>query len=288
MTEPAVRRARAARFWRRLDGRLAFGLAVIGLFAAAAAAAPVAAPMNPLRGHYNATLALPSRSYLLGTDEFGRDILSRLIWGGRVSLAVSSGGVCMAGLLGIPVGLLAGYYGKLVDLVLMRVIDLVMVFPSIFFALALVSLVPPGIGSLVVVIGVTYFPRFARLAYVSTHAARAGLYVEASQASGAGDGRIFRRHIVPNILTPVLVQACLALGFGIILEGSLSFLGYGVPPPAPSWGGMISSARVVIGQAPLVLIWPSLALTLCVLAINMTGDALRDVLDPRLRGGVRI
>jgi peptide/nickel transport system permease protein len=272
----------------RFDARLLLGVAVVGLFAAAAALAPVVAPMNPLKAHYNMLLAPPKWPYVLGTDEFGRDIFSRLIWGGRVSLAVSSAGVCVAAGLGVPVGLFAGYYGKLVELVLMRLIDLVMVFPSIFLALALVSLIGPGVASLVIVIGMTYFPRFARLAYVSTSATRAGLFVEASQASGASDLRIFRRHIFPNILTPLLVQACLALGFGIILEGSLSFLGYGVQPPAASWGGMISGARAVIAQAPLVLIWPSLTLTLCVFAINLLGDGLRDVLDPRLRRGVRI
>jgi peptide/nickel transport system permease protein len=279
--------ARRARARRHRDARLTAGVTVVAIFALAGAFAPLVAPMNPVRAHYDALLTPPSRLYPLGTDEFGRDILSRLIWGGRASLAVSGGGVCAAALGGAPLGLLAGYYGKAVDLVLMRFVELIMVFPPIFFALAIVSLVGPGPASLVVVVGVTYLPRFARLAYVSTKAARAGLFVEASHASGASDTRIFRRHILPNILSPLLVQACLALGFGIILEGSLSFLGYGIQPPAPSWGGMISSARVVIAQAPLVLIWPSAALSLCVFAINLTGDGLRDMLDPRLRGGVR-
>jgi peptide/nickel transport system permease protein len=191
-------------------------------------------------------------------------------------------------MLGIPIGMLAGYYGKIVDLLLMRFTDLIIVFPSIFLALALVSLVGPGVTSLVIVIGMTYFPRFARLAYASTSTMKTNLFVEASQANGASDLRIFRHHVLPNILTPLLVQACLALGFGVILEGGLSFLGYGVQPPKPSWGVMISGARAVIAQDALVLIWPSLALTLCVLAINVVGDELRDFLDPRLRRGIRV
>lgn len=271
----------------RTNKRLAFGAAVVGLFVLSGLLAPLLAPFSPLKQHYEQTLAPPRWPYLLGTDEFGRDILSRLMYGARVSLSISGLGVCVAAAVGIPLGMLAGYYGKIVDFVLMRITDLVIVFPSIFLALALVSLFGPGVGTLVIVIGVTYFPRFARLAHVTTNAMKVNLYVEASHANGASDLRIFARHILPNILTPLLVQACLALGFGIILEGGLSFLGYGVQPPNASWGVMINGARAVIAQDPLVLIWPSLALTLCVLAINIVGDELRDVLDPRMRRGIR-
>jgi peptide/nickel transport system permease protein len=271
----------------RANKRLAFGAAVVGLFALGGLLAPFVAPFGPLKEHYTQTLAPPRWPYLLGTDEFGRDILSRLMYGARVSLSISGLGVCVAAVVGIPVGMLAGYYGKLVDFVLMRIADLVIVFPSIFLALALVSLFGPGVGTIVIVIGVTYFPRFARLAYVTTNAMKVNLYVEASHANGASDLRIFARHILPNIVTPLLVQSCLALGFGIILEGGLSFLGYGVQPPNASWGVMINGARAVIAQDPLVLIWPCLALTLCVLAINIVGDELRDVLDPRMGRGMR-
>jgi ABC-type dipeptide/oligopeptide/nickel transport system permease subunit len=269
----------------RANKRLSISVLTIGVFSLAGALAPIVAPFDPTQQRYDLTTSLPGWPHVLGTDDFGRDILSRIIWGAGVSLRVSGAGVCVAALLGIPMGTFAGFYGKLVDTLFMRFADIVVVFPPIFLALALVSLIGSSVTSLVIVVGTTYFPRFARLAYISTKTMRTSLFVEASVASGASDMRIVTRHVVPNILTPLVVQACLGLGSGILLEGGLSFLGYGVQPPTPSWGLMISSARAVMTNAPLVIFWPSLALTLCVFSVNVVGDALRDLLDPRARRG---
>lgn len=271
---------------RRLlpERRIFIGLGIMGLFILGGLLAPVLAPFDPLKQDYQRMLAPPGVAHLLGTDEFGRDILSRLLWGGRISLLVAGGGVIMAGALGVSLGLLAGYYGRMTAALLMRVTDVAMAFPPILLAISVVALFGPGLANLAAVIGVTYFPRFARLAYVATLAVKANLFVEAGRAMGANAPRILRRHILPNILAPVLVEVSLALGFGILLESGLSFLGLGAQPPSPSWGLMVADARQVMSQTPLYLVWPSLAVAGTILAFNLLGDGMRDALDPRLRG----
>ena len=271
---------------RRLlpERRLSIGASILGLFILGGLLAPVLAPFDPLKQDYQRMLAPPSVPHLLGTDEFGRDILSRLLWGGRISLLVAGGGVVMAGVIGVPLGLLAGYYGRMTAALLMRVTDVAMALPPILLAISVVALFGPGLANLAAVIGLTYFPRFARLAYVATLTVKANLFVEAGRAMGASAPRILRRHIVPNILAPVLVEVSLALGFGILLESGLSFLGLGAQPPSPSWGLMVADARQVMSQMPLYLVWPSLAVAGVILAFNLLGDGMRDALDPRLKG----
>jgi peptide/nickel transport system permease protein len=260
------------------------GGSILSLFILGGLLAPVLAPFDPVKQDYQRMLAPPGVPHLLGTDEFGRDILSRLLWGGRISLLVAGGGVVMAGVIGVPLGLLAGYYGRMTAALLMRITDVAMALPPILLAISVVALFGPGLANLAVVIGLTYFPRFARLAYVATLTVKANLFVEAGRAMGASAPRILRRHIVPNILAPVLVEVSLALGFGILLESGLSFLGLGAQPPSPSWGLMVADARQVMGQMPLYLVWPSLAVAGIILAFNLLGDGMRDALDPRLRG----
>jgi peptide/nickel transport system permease protein len=264
---------------------LSIGLGIMGLFILGGLLAPVLAPYDPLKQDYRHMLSGPSVPHLLGTDEFGRDILSRLLWGGRISLLVAGGGVVVAGALGVPIGLCAGYYGRFTAALLMRATDVAMAFPPILLAIAVVALFGPGLTKLAVVVGITYFPRFARLTYVATLAVKSALFVEAGRAIGATAARVLRRHIFPNVLAPILVEISLALGFGILLESGLSFLGLGAQPPSPSWGLMVADARQVMGQMPLYLVWPSLAVAGAILAFNLLGDGMRDALDPRLRGG---
>lgn len=278
--------AAVPRLRRRLlaERRLSIGLILMGLFVLGGLLAPILAPYDPLKQDYRRMLAPPDVVHLLGTDEFGRDILSRLLYGGRISLLVAGGGVVMAGGIGVPLGLLAGYYGGLTAAGLMRLTDVAMAFPPILLAISVVALFGPGLTNLTVVIGLTYFPRFARLAYVATLSVKASLFVEAGRALGASGWRILRKHISPNIVAPILVEVSLALGFGILLESGLSFLGLGAQPPSPSWGLMVADARQVMSQMPFYLLWPSLAVAGAILAFNLLGDGMRDALDPRLRG----
>jgi peptide/nickel transport system permease protein len=265
------------------ERRLTIGMILLGLFVSAGLLAPVLAPYDPLKQDYQMMLVAPGFPHLLGTDEFGRDILSRLMYGGRVSLVVAGAGVIIAGAVGVPLGLLGGYYGGMTAAVLMRLTDVAMAFPPILLAITVVALFGPGLTNLSVVIGVTYFPRFARLAYVASLAVRASLFVEAGRALGAGGPRLLRKHVLPNVMAPILVQVSLALGFGILLESGLSFLGLGAQPPTPSWGLMVADARQLMSQMPLYLMWPSLAVAGAILAFNLLGDGMRDASDPRLR-----
>lgn len=269
---------------RRLtDPRIVLGVTLVGLVVLAGLLAPIIAPYSPTKQDYNHMLVGPGWPHLLGTDEFGRDILSRLLWGTRISLAVAGGAVLIAALLGVPAGICAGYFGKVVDLVLMRLTDLILIFPPILLAIAIVAFFGPSLFNLTVVIGLTYSPRFTRLAYATTLTTRTSLFVEASRALGARDLRVLARDILPNILPTLMVQASIALGFGVLLESGLSFLGLGVQPPTPSWGLMISDARMTMGQSPLSIVWPSLTITTTIFAIQLASDALRDSLDPTWR-----
>jgi ABC-type dipeptide/oligopeptide/nickel transport system permease subunit len=265
------------------DYRLVFGLLLILLLVTSAILAPLLAPFDPVKQNAEHMLAPPGWPFLLGTDEYGRDLFSRLLWGSRVSLLVSAGAVVISAGSGIPAGMLGGYYGGLVDMGFMRLTDLILVFPPILLAIAMVAFFGPSAVNLTLIIGVLSFPRFTRLAYATTLTTKSYLYVEASRAVGAHDLRIFARHILPNIMPTLLVQAPLALGFGILLESGLSFLGLGIQPPNPSWGLMVADARTVMTQSALNLIWPSLVITASVLAFNVVGDGLRDRFDPRLR-----
>ncbi len=261
--------------------RLAWSATGIGLIALAALAAPLLPLPDPVRMDVAHRLAAPGALHLLGQDEYGRDVLARLLWGARVSLSVALSASLAACLLGTLLGVLGGYLRGAVELLTVRAMDVVLCFPPLLLALLVVTLAGPGAGTLIGVLAVLYVPGFARVAYAGVLATGAQDFVEAVRVLGAGSGRIMLRTILPNVLGPVLVQFSLTCAAAVVLESGLSFLGLGVVPPAPSWGLMIRGARATMDQAPLLLLWPCLALTLTILAVNAFCDALQGVLDPR-------
>jgi peptide/nickel transport system permease protein len=223
----------------------------------------------------------------LGTDSFGRDTLSRILYGARSSLLIAALAVLAAGTAGTLGGVLSATYRGAVDWAIMRFTDLVLAFPPLILAIAAVTFLGPGLVKLALVIAVLYLPSFARLAYSSALAVTHQEYLEAARAQGGSIWHQIRRHILPNIASPIIVQCSLSLGFAILVESGLSFLGLGVPPPAATWGRMVSESRKDMEQVPLLLVWPSLAIALAIGSFNMLGDGLRDAFDPRLRRSAR-
>ena len=283
----APRRARpgrrlAGQLWRRKAAVAGLGLAAAVL--AGALLAPWLAPADPLAMSPR-RLAAPSAETWLGTDQFGRDLVSRLLHGARVSMAVSFGAVGLAVVIGGAIGLCAGYFEGRVDLVLMRGIDVLMAFPTLLLALAVVATLGGSLRNLVLAITLAYIPIFSRVVRGSVLSVKQNEFVDALRALGAGDGRIMLRAILPNVLAPVIVQATFNLSTAIMIEAALSFLGLGVQPPAPSWGSMLSEARNFMELDPWLAIAPGGAITMAVLGFNLFGDGLRDLLDPRLAGG---
>lgn len=258
-----------------------FGALVLLAVALLALLAPWVAPYDPLATSWSLVRKAPSAAHWFGTDEVGRDLLSRVIWGGRASLSAGVIAVAIAVGVGVPVGMLAGYLGGWVDAIISRLTDAMLAVPFLILAIALAAFLGPSLGNAMIAIGITATPIFVRLARGQVLAARAEDYVEAARAVGNPPARILMRHILPNILPPVLVQATLAVAAAIIAEASLSFLGLGQQPPAPSWGSMLNTAQRFLTQAPWMAIFPGLAIFLTVLAFNLFGDALRDALDPR-------
>jgi peptide/nickel transport system permease protein len=281
--------ATADRRWavlRRAAGaRLApFGALVLAAAIVAALAAPVLAPHDPLRQDLGNALARPGRTHLLGTDNVGRDVLSRVIWGTRVSLVAGLASVAIAALAGSLLGGVAGYSGGRLDGLLMRAMDAVLSFPPLVLALALGAVLGAGLGGVLLALGVVYTPTFARLMRGQVLAVKAREYVDAARALGAPGWRIAWHHVLPNAVTPIVVQASLSVAFAILAEASLSFLGLGVQPPEASWGSMINAGRGYLQQAPWIVFGPGAALFVTVVGLNFVGDAVRDALDPRARG----
>jgi ABC-type dipeptide/oligopeptide/nickel transport system permease subunit len=277
----------AERRWRALSraarARLApFGAAVLLAALVMAFGAPVLSPHDPLKQNLNNTLARPGRAHVLGTDNVGRDVLSRVIWGTRVSLLAGIVSVVLAAIVGSVLGLLAGYAGGRVDGLVMRAMDAVLSFPPLVLALALGAVLGAGLGGVVLALGVVYTPTFARLMRGQVLAITARDYVDAARALGAPAFRIACRHVVPNAASPIVVQASLSVAFAILAEASLSFLGLGIQPPQPSWGSMINAGRGYLQQAPWIVFGPGAALFVTVVGLNFVGDAVRDALDPRL------
>jgi len=269
---------------RAARARLApFGAAVMLLAIAMALLAPVVAPYDPLKQNLNRTLARPDRAHLMGTDNVGRDVLSRVIWGTRVSLVAGFGSVIIAVVAGGLLGLLAGYAGGRVDNLVMRLMDAVLSFPPLVLALALGAVLGAGLTGVVIALGVVYTPTFARLMRGQVLSITAREYVDAARALGAPGWRIAWTHVLPNATAPIVVQASLSVAFAILAEASLSFLGLGVQPPAASWGSMINAGRGYLQQAPWIVFGPGAALFVTVVGLNFVGDAVRDALDPRLR-----
>ncbi len=269
---------------RYARNRLALiGLWVVALVFLAAAFAPIVAPSDPTKPDFVRLLEAPSREHLLGTDDLGRDIASRVIFGARTSLlaGVISVGIALA--VGLPLGLAAGYFRGQLDNFLMRLTDALLSFPFLVLALAIAAVLGAGLGKAMIAIGIVFTPGFIRLSRAQVLSERERAYVEAARALGASDARIVWRHILPNSLSPVLVQASLAMAVAITAEATLSFLGLGTQPPTPSWGSMLNIAQAYLGKAPWLALWPGLAIFVTVLSLNLVGDGLREVLDPRLR-----
>ncbi len=275
-----------AKVWKQrewLNGRLLISGGIIALFFIIGTLSPMIAPHDPLKMFYQDILSTPSAEHWLGTDQMGRGLLSRLIYGARASLQISFFSVAMATLIGTTLGIVAAYYGGIVDMVIMRTMDLILCLPMMILTIAVVAFLGNSIPNLIIVIGILYIPGTARIVYTTALSVKQSQYVEAAQTLGATGLRIMFRHILPNSLAPLFIHITLSLGFVILLESGLSFLGLGPPPPTPTWGQMISVGRTYIHMQPMLIIAPMLALSIVIVALNVFGDALRDVLDPRLR-----
>ena len=274
-----------SRAWRRLKRRKGAmaALVVVVLLILLAVLAPWVAPYDPTATSFATVRKPPSWAHWLGTDEVGRDVLSRVIWGARASLSAGLVSVGIAVGAGVPLGLLAGYAGGWIDAVLSRLVDAMLAIPFLILAIALSAFLGPSLSNAMIAIGVTATPVFVRLTRGQTLSAKVEDYVEAARAVGNPHWRIALRHVLPNIVPPLLVQASLAIAGAIIAEAALSFLGLGQQPPAPSWGSMLNTAQRFIAQAPWMAFWPGFAIFFAVLAFNLLGDGLRDALDPRHR-----
>ena len=273
----------APRHWRRFrhDRWALIGLGIVTSLTLLALAAPWIAPADPLRGSLLNSLRSPSREFWLGTDVQGRDLLARLLFGARLSLAVGLVSQTVASVLGVGLGLAAGYYGRWVDGLLMRLADVTLAFPSLLLLIAIAAAVNPSLPIVFVVIGLVGWAGMARLVRGEVLSLRVRDYVQAARALGASDARIVWRHLLPGVLAPVIVAATLGIGGAIMAEAALSFVGLGARPPTPSWGAMVADGRDLLRVAPWVSIVPGLAIGLTVLGVNLVGDGLRDALEVR-------
>jgi peptide/nickel transport system permease protein len=271
--------------WQRLARRKGamFGLGFVAFFVLIALLAPLIAPYDPLATSWSAVRKAPTLAHLFGTDDIGRDVLSRVLWGTRASLLAGVVSVSISLSLGVPIGMLAGYAGGWVDNVISRFTDAMLACPFLILAIALAAFLGPSLSNAMVAIGISATPIFIRLTRGQVLSVKVEDYVEAARALGNPHLRIALRHIFPNILAPLIVQATLAIAAAIIAEASLSFLGLGQQPPAPSWGSMLNTAKNYVDNAPWMAVWPGVSIFLLVLSFNLLGDGLRDALDPRHR-----
>ncbi|HEU5296406.1 MAG TPA: ABC transporter permease [Burkholderiaceae bacterium] len=280
-------RASDAGPWRRALRRLlrrrpaVVGLLIVLLFVGLAVFAPWVAPHDPVATSWGAIRKAPSAAHWFGTDEIGRDVLSRVVWGTRASLLAGVVSVSISLMLGVPIGLAAGFVGGLVDGLISRVTDAFLACPFLILAIALAAFLGPSLTNAMIAIGVSATPIFVRLTRAQVINVKVEDYVEAARALGNPPWRIAIRHVMPNVTAPLIVQATLAIAAAVIAEASLSFLGLGQQPPDPSWGSMLNTAKNYVDQAPWMAVWPGLAIFLLVLAFNLVGDGLRDALDPR-------
>jgi peptide/nickel transport system permease protein len=273
----------AERALRRLAHRRGamLGLGFVVFFVLLALSAPWVAPHDPLATSWSAVRQAPSAQHLFGTDEIGRDVLSRVIWGTRASLLAGMVSVCISLGLGVPVGLTAGYLGGWADALISRITDAMLACPFLILAIALAAFLGPSLTNAMIAIGISATPIFVRLTRAQVLAVKTEDYIEAARAVGNSHLRIALRHILPNVVAPLIVQATLAIAAAVIAEASLSFLGLGQQPPAPSWGSMLNTAKNYIDNAPWMSVWPGLSIFLLVLSFNLLGDGLRDAFDPR-------
>ena len=284
-----VARSRPRSLWalslqqlRRNKGAVA-GLIALTLIALSAVLAPALAPYDPLLISPADYLRPPGPAHWFGTDNYGRDIFSRSLFGGRISLWVGLASVIISAILGTLLGLAAGYFGRGVDNVIMRFIDMLLAFPSLLLALGVVALLGPGVNNVIVAVGITGIPGYARLVRGCMLSAREEVYVEAARSVGCPDQVIVFRHLLPNVLGPIIVLSTIDVAWAILTASSLSFLGLGAQPPTPEWGAMLSDGRGLLREAPWLTAFPGLMIMITVLSVNLLGDGLRDALDPRIR-----
>lgn len=259
------------------------GLAILFILLVVAILAPVLAPFDPVRLNAGDYLMPPNAEHPFGTDQFGRDVFSRVLYGARPSLTVGFISVAIASVFGVVIGLYAGYYGGHVDDVLMRLIDIMLAFPGILLAMAIVSVLGPSLANLMIAVGISAIPSYARLTRGSVLAAREEVYVVAARSIGVPNRLILPRHILPNVVAPIIVAATLGIGTSILWAAALSFLGMGSQPPDPEWGRMLSEGRQYLRDHWWISTFPGLAIMITVLSVNLLGDGLRDALDPRLK-----
>jgi peptide/nickel transport system permease protein len=271
------------RAWKKLKANKGalVGLGLVGFFVLVALLAPVLPVPGPAVTDWSAVRKAPSAAHWLGTDEIGRDLLSRMIWGTQASLLAGVVSVVIAVAIGVPFGLIAGYFGGWVDLVISRVTDALLATPFLILAIALAAFLGPSLTNAMIAIGLSAMPVFVRLTRGQVLAVKTEDYVEGARAIGLAHRRIITHYILPNVFAPILVQATLTVASAIIAEASLSFLGLGQQPPAPSWGSMLNVAKNFLDQAPWMALWPGSAIFLVVIGFNLLGDGLRDALDPR-------
>ena len=276
-------RDRAARAWRRLVRRppALVGAVVVLTFVLLALGAPWLAPADPIQGNWSQLRKPPSWAHPFGTDDLGRDALSRVIWGTRISMRAGVLSILLAMAVGVPAGLVAGYYRGVLDQIVMRLTDAWLSFPFLILAIGLVTILGPSLTNATLAIALGATPTYIRLTRGLVLATREEDYVQGARALGAGDGRVMGRHVLPNIVSTILVQATVSVPAAIIAEAVLSFLGLGVQPPDPSWGTMLNGAQQFLETAPWMAWWPGLAIFLLALSFNLAGDGLRDVLDPK-------
>jgi len=280
---PATARRAGNRAWRKFKSNKAalVGFGFVGFFVLLAVLAPVLPIPDPSATDWSAVRKAPSAAHWLGTDEIGRDILSRMIWGARASLMAGVFSVGIAVCLGVPFGIIAGYFGGWIDMVISRVTEAFLAMPFLITAIALAAFLGPSLTNAMIAIGFSAMPIFIRLSRGQTLAVKTEDYVEGARSIGLRHSSILLRYILPNVFTPILVQATLTVAAAIIAEASLSFLGLGQQPPAPSWGSMLNTAKNFLSQAPWMAVWPGTAIFLVVMGFNLLGDRLRDSLDPR-------
>jgi len=283
-TTPGAR-AGVRRWWRRFarNPGAVFGLAVFLAIVAMAVLAPVLAPYDPIAQGVGNPFERPSAAHWAGTDSFGRDIMSRIIYGARVALVVGLVAVLLAMVIGVTLGLISGYYGGIVDTVIMRIMDGLFAFPIIILAIAMMAVMGFGVRNVIIAVAVGFIAPFARVTRGDVLAVKEEPYIEAARLAGVGSFAIIFRHVLPNVLAPIIVQGALRVSGAIITESGLSFLGLGPPPPTPAWGRMIAEGQAFIVMAPHVSTIPGIALMLAIVALNLLGDGLRDTLDPRMR-----
>ena len=279
-------RGSATNFRRFLRNRIGLsGAIIVGVCVLLALLAPLIAPYGAEETHPNWKLFPPNEYFLFGTDEFGRDILSRIMFGAQISLEVGLISVALALLIGASGGLVAGFFGGWLDAVIMRCMDVLFAFPAVLLAIGIMAVLGTGVVNAMLAIGVVYAPSFARLTRASVLSLKQMEFVQAARVVGLNELSILWEHVVPNILSPLIVQISFSLSTAILTEAALSFLGLGTPPSVPSWGSMLSASRRYVELDPWPAIFPGLAIMLLVLGFNLFGDGLRDVLDPRLRVG---